>query len=142
VDTKRLLTGTLLGGITLYAVGYLIWGQLFAAFFAANVGSATGVARDRVEWALALGNLSQAALVTLAIGSRPGSATIGAGFRVGAIVAFLAWLGVDLIQYSVTNVFNLTATLVDPLLQLVHGGIGGAVIGAVFGKMPQSGGRA
>ncbi len=142
MDTKRLLSGTLLGGITLHAVGYLIWGQLFATFFAANVGSTTGVARDRVEWALALGNLSLAALLTLAIGSRPGSATIGTGFRAGAIVAFLAWLSVDLINYSVTNVSNLTATLVDPLLHLVYGGIGGAVIGAVLGKMSQSGGRA
>ena len=43
---KRFVIGTLVGGITMYVVGYLIWELAFATFFAANVGSATGVARD------------------------------------------------------------------------------------------------
>ncbi|MEP7226907.1 MAG: hypothetical protein ABI785_06070 [Gemmatimonadales bacterium] len=140
MDTKRIVSGTLVGGITLYVVGYLIWGLIFADFFAANAGSATGVARDpQLVWAVALGNLALAALVTLAIGSRPGSATIGQGFKIGAIVGFLLWLGVDFIHYGVTNVSNLTATVVDPLLEVIHTGIGGAVIAAVLGKIATSG---
>ena len=144
MDTKRFMIGTLVGGITLWLFGYLIYGLAFADFFAANAGSATGVERDaQLYWAVALGNLSLAALVTLAIGSRAGSSTIGAGFKIGAIVGFLVWFGVDFLHYGIWNVSNLTVTLIDPFLELVHNGIGGAVIAAVVGTSgPSSRSRA
>ncbi len=136
MDTKRFLIGTLVGGITMYLLGYLIWTLAFADFFAANTGSATGVAREAgLVWAVALGTLSLAALVTLAVGSRAGSSTIGGGFKIGAIVGFLVWFGVDFIRYGITNVSNLTATIVDPLLEIVRTGIGGAVIAAVLARL-------
>jgi uncharacterized membrane protein len=139
MDMKRLVTGTLVGSVTMYLVGYLIWALALADFFAANAGSATGLAREaRLFWALALGDLSLAALVTLAVGSRAGSSTIGGGFKIGAIVGFLVWFGVDFIHYANTNAWNLTATIVDPLLEIVRTGIVGAVIGGVLGKMKES----
>ncbi len=142
MDTKRLMIGTLVGGITMYLVGYLIWDLALADFFAANAGSATGVDRDaQLVWAVVLGTLSLAALVTLAVGSRVGSSTISAGFKIGAIVGFLVWFGVDFIWYGYTNLSNLTATVVDPLLEIVRTGIGGAVIAEVLGKFAESGPR-
>lgn len=135
MDMKRLATGTIAGGITLFVLGYLIYGLATVDFFAANAGSATGVDREApLLWAIALGELSLAALVTLAVG-KVGASTIGAGFKVGAIVGFLVWFGVDFIFYGVTNLSNLTATIVDPLIAIVQIGIGGAVIAAVLGKM-------
>ncbi len=135
MDTKRFMIGTLVGGLTMWGVGYLIWDLAFADFFAANAGSATGVGRDaQLVWAVALGTLSLAALVTLAVGSGAGSPTIGTGFKIGATVGFLVWFGVDFILYGVNDTLNLTATVVDPLLELVRTGIGGAVIAAVLGK--------
>ena len=135
MDTKRFVIGTVAGGITMFAVGYLIWRLAFAGFFAANVGSATGVARETpLIWASVLGHLALAALVTLAVGSRAGSPTVAGGLKTGAIVGFLVWLGVDFIFYGSTNMSNLTATIVDPLLELVRTGIAGAVIAAVGGS--------
>jgi hypothetical protein len=49
-------------------------------------------------------------------------------------VGFLVWFGVDFIHYGVDNVSNLAATIVDPLLEIVRTGIGGAVIAAVIGR--------
>lgn len=136
MDTKRLVTGTLVGGIIVYALGYLIFDLAFADFYAANVGSATGVARDpQLVWAVALGSLSYAALVTLAIGSRAGSSHMGAGVKIGAVVGFLLWFTVDFILYGATNVTNLTRAVVDPLLELVRGGMAGGVIAVVLGKI-------
>ena len=135
MDAKRIVIGTLVGGITMYLVGYLIWEVVFSDFFAANAGSATGVDRENVLiWAVILGTFSLAALVTLAVGSRAGSPTILDGFKVGATVGFLVWFGVDFIMYGVNNVSNLTATIVDPLLEIVRSGIAGAVIAAVLGR--------
>ena len=136
MDTRRLVIGTLVGGITLFVLGYLIFDLAFANFYAANAGSATGVARDaQLVWAVALGSLSYAALITLAIGSRVGSATIGAGVQMGAVVGFLLWFTTDFILYGITNLANLTRTVVDPLLELVRGGIGGGVTAVVLRKI-------
>ncbi len=130
---------TLIGGITLFLVGQLIFRVIFAGFLAANVGSATGVSRDAaVYWALALGNLSLAALLTLTIGWARAT-SIAQGFKVAAIVGFLVWLGVDFIHYGISNVGNLTATIADPLLEMIHNGIAGAAIVVVTRRLAPSG---
>ena len=140
MDAKRLMVGTLVGGVVLYAVGYVIFTRAFADFYAANAGSATGVDRGGdLFWALALANLSYAALVMFAIANRGGSLSIGEGTIVGAIVGFLMWFTADFVFYSSTNIANLTRTVVDPLLEIVHGGFGGAAIAAVLRSMPASG---
>ena len=57
MGAKRFVVGTLVGGVVLYAVGYVIFTRAFAAFYAANAGSATGVDRGgELFWALALGS--------------------------------------------------------------------------------------
>ena len=136
MDIKRFIIGTVVGGITLFILGYVIFELAFADFFAANAGSATGVWKDPpVIWAIALGTLSYSALITLAIGTRAGSTTIVECLKVGAIVGFLMWFSAYMIFYGIWNVENLTAASVDSLLELVRGGIGGAVIAAVLGKI-------
>jgi hypothetical protein len=93
MDAKRLMIGTLVGGVTLFATGYLIFELAFAGFYAANAGSATGVERHpQLVWAVALGSLSYAALVTFVLLSRASSLNIGAGVTIGAVVGFLLCL--------------------------------------------------
>ena len=143
MDTRRILIGTLVGGVAMYVLGYLIFDMAFGAFYAANVGSATGVARDvYLQWAVALGSLSLAALVTLAIETRSGPLTIGKGFGTAAVVGFLLWLGVDCTRYGMTNVPNLTRTLVDPLLEIVRTGAVGAIVAAVLVRVTKTEPRA
>jgi hypothetical protein len=138
MDTKRIVIGTFVGGIVLYATGYLIFELAFGDFYTANAGAATGVARDtNLQWPLALGSLSYAALIALGIANRAGKSTIGAGIMIGAVVGFLIWFTVDFTFFGSTNIANLTRTIVDPLLEIVHGGIGGASVAAVIGK-PQT----
>ena len=140
MDAKRLVVGTLVGGVVLYAVGYVIFTTAFADFYAANAGSATGVDRGgELFWAVALGSLAYAALVMFVIGNRVSPLSIGGGARIGAIVGFLLWFTADFVFYGTTNIANLTRTIVDPLLEIVRGGIGGAAIAAVLSKMPAPG---
>lgn len=132
---KRFLTGTIVGGVVLYAVGYLIFNMMFGSFYAANGGSATGVERSpQIQWAVLLGSFGYAALICYAMGAR-GALGLSGGARVGAVVGYLIWLTADFILYGSTNMSNLTVTIVDPLLEVVHGGIGGVVIGLVAQKM-------
>jgi hypothetical protein len=85
---------------------------------------------------MAIGNLAYAALVTYTMARRATTLSIGEGAKVGAIVGFLIWVTVDFIFYGSANIANLTRTVADPLLEIVHGGIGGAVIAAVLQRMP------
>ena len=132
MDAKRLAIGTVVGGIAMFVVGYLIWNILLDYWNGAF--DAAGVAREaQLLWAVVLSNIAAAALITLAI-ERGGSSTIGGGVRIGAIVGFLVWSGVDLAFYANTTIFDLTAIIIDPLLAGVHFGIGGGVIAAVLGR--------
>ncbi len=72
--------------------------------------------------------------MTLAIGSTR-SLTIGAGVNIGAIVGFLLWFTADFTFYGISNVGNLTSTVLAPLIELVPGAVAGGVIAAVLGKM-------
>jgi hypothetical protein len=139
MDAKRFVTGTLVGGFTLYVTGYLIFIMAFGSFYAANQGSATGVDRSgELVWAVALGALAYAALIMFVIGNRRGALSVGDAAWVGAIVGFLLWFTADFTLYGLTNISNLTRTVVDPLLEIVHGGIAGAVIAAVLRAVPAS----
>src|SRR5262245_1102836 len=110
--------------------------KAFAGFYAANVGTATGVDRAAdLTWALVLGMFGYAALICYAMCNRTTAWGLGTGAWLGAIVGFLIWFTADFTLYGVENVSNLTRTIVDPLLEIIHGGIGGAVIGLVVGKM-------
>jgi hypothetical protein len=136
MNTKQWVIGTIVGGAVVYALGYVIWNLLFADFFNANSGAATGVDRaEQIVWAVAVGSLTYAVLLMYALGSRAGSLNIAGGAKTGAIVGLLLWATADFTLYGVQDVSNLTATIVDPLLELVRGAIAGAVLAAVVPKL-------
>jgi hypothetical protein len=134
MDTKKLVTGIAVGGITMFAVGYLIFDMAMAGFYEANGGAAFGVGRDATLWLpVALGIASLATLVTLCIGWS-GAKNAAQGFKVGGMVGFLVWFGVDLIYHGNLTVSTNILPLVDGLLEIVRTGIGGAVIATVLGR--------
>ena len=139
MDTKKLVTGMVVGGITMFVVGYLIFELALGGFYEANQGSATGLTREStLWWAICLGTISLATLVTLCVGWS-GAKSVAQGFRIGAMVGFLIWFGVDFIFYGGSNISTINIPLVDPLLEIVRTGIGGAVIAAVLGRSAASG---
>ena len=138
MDMKRLAIGTIVGAVTMHAAGYLLFQLALVDFYAMNVGSATGVERDvTLQWALAVGNIPLAALITYCIDSRSGAPTIAGGFVTGAVIGFVVWFHADFIMYGFTNVWNLTLTIVDPPLSAITRGIAGALIAAVLARVPK-----
>ena len=136
MNTKQWVLGTVIGAVVIYAVGYLIFTVLLGDYYAANSGSATGVMRDsQIVWALAVGALAYAALILYAMRSQAGSVNMVSGMKVGAVVGFLLWATADFSLYGITNMSNLTVTMVDPFAELVHGGIAGGVLGALLPKL-------
>jgi len=139
MDIKRFAIGTIVGGITMYVVGYLIFSLAFGPYYAANVGAATNALREpTLEWAAALGGLAFGALLTYVIVASGDAPTVATGFMKGAVTGFLAWLSVDLVYYSATNMWNFTIVILDPVLEFVHSGIGGAAVAAVLARVPKT----
>jgi hypothetical protein len=136
MNAKQWLVGTIGGGIVLYALGYIIFETLLKDFYVTNSGSATGVSRDpQILWAVGVAALAYAALILVALKAHAASLNVSNGMKAGAAVGFLLWLCADFTFYGITNVNNLTLTVVDPLVELVRGGITGAVLGALLPKV-------
>ena len=136
MNTRQWVVGTLGGGAVVMALGYIIFEALLGDFYAANAGSATGVARDpQIIWATAVGALAYAALILVALRAYTGSLSLATGAKVGATVGFLIWACADFTLYGITNLNNMTLTIVDPLVELVRGAITGAVIAAFLPKL-------
>lgn len=133
MNTKQWVAGIIGGGVVLIVLGYILFEMLLGSFYAANGGSATGVNRDpQIIWALAVGALAYAALMLNAFKAHAASLNMVSGMKVGATVGFLLWLCADFTLYGITNINNLTLTIVDPLVELVRGGVTGAVLGALL----------
>jgi hypothetical protein len=136
MNMKRLAIGSIVGAVVIYIMGIVIWGMLFTDFFAANAGSAEGVPREaEILWAVGLGTLLYAAMVTLTLEARSGTASLMEGLKAGALVGFLLWGTADFILYGNFNLFNLNGTIADVVLEAIRGGIGGAAIGLVLSKI-------
>jgi hypothetical protein len=76
MDGTRLAAGTVVGGVTLFVLGYLIFDVALGDFYVANSGSATGLWRNApLWWAAILGTLAYGALITFAIGNASGASS-------------------------------------------------------------------
>ena len=136
MNIKRLGIGSVVGAITLYLLGQLIFIILFADFFEANSGSAVGVDREApIVWALMIGTLFYAVLLTLSLESSSASKSLVEGLKVGAIMGALLWGTADFVLYGLTNLNTLTGTIADTVLEGIRGGIAGGVIAAVLNKV-------
>lgn len=138
MDARRFAMGTVVGAAVLFASGYLLFTTVLRDFliYAMNAGSATGVARDPpLLWAVALAELSYAALITMAILARPGIVSAGAGAGIGAVVGFLLFFTADFMLYGISHVGSLTSTVVDPLLEVVPAALAGAVIAVTLRRI-------
>ncbi len=136
MNAKQWVIGTVVGAVVVFGAGWVLFEMLLGDYYAANAGSATGVDKDPpIMWSLAVGALAYAALIIYAMRAQAASVNMVSGMKVGAIVGFLLWATADFSLFGITNMSNLTITMVDPFVELVHGGIAGAVIGALLPKV-------
>jgi hypothetical protein len=135
MSTRQFALATGAGWITLFLLGFVIYGLLLASFFAANGGSATGTERDPpLFWSIALGELGLAAALTIALGKWAKVGGASNGFLVGATIGFLMAVSYDFTIYGTSNILNLTATVADVAVATIRTGLGGAVVGAVLAR--------
>jgi hypothetical protein len=136
MNAKKLVVGIVVGTIVASIVGIVIFDNLVAGFYAAHMGSATGVMREsQLVWAVTLGTAAYAALITLALGTQPDGTTIVGGARTGAIVGLLLWGTADFVLLGIMNIHTPLLAIVDSLLEAVRAGFTGAAIAVVVARL-------
>ena len=129
------------GGVMLFFSGFLLWGVLLSGFFDAHMGTAVGVAKEPpLLLHLALGQFFWGVLLAVVIARYAGVSGFVPGLRIGALMGFLLSLSVGLTQFSMANLVDLTAVLVDPFVSAVWSGLGGGAVGLVVGFREESAG--
>lgn len=131
---KKMLIGTVVGGVTFFLLGGLIYAIILGDFYEANLGSATGVLRELpIMWAMVVSQLGMAAVVTYVF-LLSDVASASNGLKTGAILGLLLGIALSFDLYSVTNWSNSTVAFVEPLVWVVRTALAGAAIGWVLGR--------
>jgi len=135
MGSNRFIPAALAGGVVIFLVGWLLYGLLLVSFFEANQGSAVGAMRETPDFMhLGLGQLVFGVFLTVVIDKWARVGGLANGLKIGAIAGLLMGFGFSLTMFAVSNMSNITAALVDPLVFALQMACGGAVIGVVLGE--------
>lgn len=140
MDTKKLLMGTVVGGITYFILGFLIYGMALMSTMAEYSNAACMRAEtDMVWWAMIVGNFGFAALLTYVFLKAGNVNSFGSGAQTGLVLAFLVSLSIDLMVYATTTMMtNPTGIAIDVVASTVMGAVAGGVIGMIIGRGGQA----
>lgn len=126
---KKIITGTVAGGISYFLLGWLFYGILFMDFFSANMNQCANKADGSIEWwSLILSNLIIALFLTLVL-KWSGANRIVDGLKTGALFGILFTLTINLSFWSMTTMYsNFGTLLTDVLVNTVMLAVTGMVI--------------
>lgn len=139
MDMKKMLTGSVVGALVLFAVGFLFWEVLFREWFEGQM--LVEMREAPVVWAMFAAALAHGLLLTLVVDWK-GDLSVAGGFKTAGLVGLLFWLGTDLTFYGAFEFATLASGAVDTVLSALQNGIAGAAIAAVIGRSAASGGEA
>jgi len=137
MNSKKFLLGTLVGGISFFIFGYLIYGMALANFFNQHTIASSASMRTMNEiiwWALILGNLASGALLTYIFLKLGNISSFASGAGTAAVIGFFMTMSMTFVRYATSNSFDLTGVLVDVIAATVLTGIAGGIIAVVIGK--------
>jgi hypothetical protein len=123
--------------LIIFFLNYVFYGVVAAEFFENHAGSATGVQKEEVDMIfIFLGTVVQAiALTLLYAGWANGNHDLSNGARFGALAGLFAGFGMTMIMYGTSNLYDMTALLVDGIWYVFLYGVCGAVIALSMKKV-------
>jgi len=126
---------TVVGGIVLFLVGFLIWGLALAGWMETQVIGPAGMSKETPELVhIFLANLVYAGMLTLVVGSWAGRRSFAGGFSAGLTVGLLFSLSMALMFIGTMNFATPTAHLVDTIATGLWAGVGGGVVAMMLGR--------
>lgn len=130
----KILRGTIFGGISFFILGWLVYGMLLMDFMATHSDASLNRPDDQmIWWAMILSNLVLGLFVTLFL-KWSGASNIVDGIKKGALFGLLYSLTIDLMMYSMTTMYDMTAMIVDILVMTVLMAAIGLIVVLTWGK--------
>ena len=132
----RLLIATIAGAITIFILGYLIYGIVLVPYLKENMFQYVGLNKEPTPdfVPLILSNTVKAFLLAFVFEYWARIRTFVAGLRGGAIIMFLIALSTDLSFLGYMNLFRgFTPVIVDVLAETVRVALAGGAIAVVLG---------
>jgi len=130
--TKQNLLATFAGFLTMFVLGYIIWGIVTVDFYAAH--SLNNVMKDPPDFLfIVLGNL----IGTFTLSSLYGKWARGVhspseGFQFGVWIGIFVGVGMGFLWYGTAELMDLTGYVVEAVIDIIFYGIIGAVIAIVY----------
>jgi hypothetical protein len=133
----RTWAAALAGLVTVFLLGWLVWGILLMDYMKAHTIEYKGLMNDVPNMVpLIIGDLAWTWLVAFIFDQWAGIRTFVGGMKGGAIIMFALVLGIDFQFKAMMNLYEgYSAMIVDIIAATVVGAVTGGVIGFVLGKM-------
>ena len=135
MGNNKILIAGLVGALTLFLLGFIVYGMLLGEFMASNVGG-PGVNKPMEEMSfgwIIVSNLAAGYLLAVIFGKYANINTAMSGLQAGAIIGFLMAMSVDSAMYSTTYLYNMKAMVADIVMWTIMSAITGAVVAATLG---------
>ena len=133
----KVILASLAGAVTLFILGYLIWGILIGSYFRANEIHYEGLSKTPPNLVtLFLSNIVFSFLIAFIFYKWASVRTFAAGLIGATIIGFLIHAGIKLSLVGYMNLYKeVTPVIVDVLAETARTAIAGGVIGAVLGRI-------
>jgi hypothetical protein len=130
---SKMLIGGVLGGITLFLLGWLIYGVIFADSMA---GQACMRAKDDLNIPMiAVGNIISGLLLGYIFSKWASISTFMGGAIGGAVIGLLMAAGFDCLMYGTTTMVDgMKGILIDVVISTIMYAIAGGVVGWWMGR--------
>ena len=135
--TFRILAGSAAGAVTLFVLGYLIFGILIISLMQQNTFQYDGLVRERPDLiVIFLSNLVMALMLAIVFEYWSSMRTFVGGLKGGALLGFFIALSIDVGELGYMNLYRGYALIpVDVVAETVRTAIAGGVVGWVLGLM-------
>lgn len=132
--TKQNLLATVAATVTMFLLGYLLWGIALVSFMESH--TITDVMKPDEEMNMLfifLGNLFAALAMATIYGKwARGYHGVSEGFTFGALIGAIIGLGMGFVWLGTANFMDATGHIVEAITDIIYYGIAGVVISLVY----------
>lgn len=133
---QRILIGTLVAGVSMFLLGWVIYGLIFSSLMPEETGhDYMRPEEDMIWWAMITSNICWGLLLAIILEWTASFQPLNAAKK-GAILGLLAGLGFDFSMYSLTTLYSgIPFILADCFCYAILFSVCGALTGLVMGKI-------
>ncbi|OFY47904.1 MAG: hypothetical protein A2W85_10785 [Bacteroidetes bacterium GWF2_41_31] len=133
MKTTKIVIGGIVGGISFFFLGWLIYGVLLMDFMSEFSNTTFNRPEEEmVWWAMILSNMASGFIFSIIFGWLNNKTIIG-GVKIAAIIGVLFALSIDLSFYSMTTLYSsFTPIIVDIIAFTIMSAIAGGIIAWVM----------